>query len=73
MMMMMMMMMMIAIIHAGYLRTLSVSRLCSAGWWDDDEWKYIRKEAVVAYSRYYPRIFLERLTKTPKGLSQDSW
>jgi hypothetical protein len=29
-------------------------------------------EAVMAYFRYYPSIFMEGLTKTIKNLSQDS-
>jgi hypothetical protein len=32
----------------------------------------IWKEAVVAWSRYYPGICLERLKETTKTLSQDS-
>jgi hypothetical protein len=49
---------------------LSASRLRSVGWWMNAEW--IRKEAVVAESKYYPGIYLEGLSKTIDALSQDS-
>jgi hypothetical protein len=38
----------------------------------DDELQRIRKETIMAYSRYYPVIFLEVLSKVTESLSQDS-
>jgi hypothetical protein len=37
-----------------------------------DEVERITREAVVAYSRYYPRICLDGLRKTTENLSQNS-
>jgi hypothetical protein len=37
----------------------------------NDEFEMVCKEAVVAYSRNYPKGFLEELGKTTKNLSQD--
>jgi hypothetical protein len=39
----------------------------------EDEFYRIWKEAVVAYSRYYPSICLEGMKKAIKHLSQGSW
>jgi hypothetical protein len=39
----------------------------------NDELERISKEAVVAWPRYYPIIFLKGLRKTMNNLSQKSW
>jgi hypothetical protein len=37
-----------------------------------DDLRKISKEAVMAYSRYYPSTFLEKLKENEKNHSQDS-